>query len=126
MGPAKAPARREGQVRLVQLRYAILLGLSMFGWLNKNDARYIDHVKAELKQCSEVVANYQHNPPKHSSADQDELYITRAELDISIVEGQLARYQKHHASRAIVEATLRQLERDLEDRPVLDDDRPTV
>lgn len=110
----------------MQLRYAILLGLSMFGWLNRNDTRYIQHVKTELKQCAQAVADYQHNPPKHSSAEQDEMYITRAEFDISIAEGQLARYQKHHASRAIVEATLRQLERDLEDRPVMDDDRYTA
>lgn len=111
----------------MQLRYAVLLGISLFGWLNKENTRYIEHVKTELKQCSAVVANYQHNPPKHSSADQDELYVTRAELDISIVEGQLARYQKHHTSRAIVEATLRQLERDLEDRPVLsEEDRNTA
>ncbi len=110
----------------MQLRYAIFLGLSLFGWLNKEEPRYIKSVKTELQQCSKVVADYQHNPPKHSSPEQDELYVTRAELDISIVEGQLARYQKHHTSRAMVEATLRQLERDLEDRPVLGEDRNTA
>lgn len=107
----------------MQVKYAALLGISLFGWLNKEDARYVKHVKAELEQTAQVIADYQHNPPKHSSPEQDDMYITRAELDISIVEGQLERYHKHHASRAIVEATLQQLERDIEDRPVLGDDR---
>lgn len=107
----------------MQLKYAVFLGISLFGWLNRENPRYIKQVRAELQQCSNIVADYQKNPPKHSSDEQDAMYVTRAELDISIAEGQLEMYQKRHTSRAMVEATLRQLERDIEDRPVLGDDR---
>jgi hypothetical protein len=103
-----------------------LLTVSFFGWLNSSDARYIEHVKAELAHCSKYVGDYEHNPPKKTSAEQDALYVTRAEIDIAIVEQELAAYKKHHTSRASVDEKIKQLERDIEDQPVMADDRPTT
>lgn len=93
----------------------ILLLLGLFH--GSHQKQFIAATLTQLKHAAAQVGDYEANPPIYTASVADDVYVTRAEADISVALGELKRYQHHHATEQDVRTTLSQLSRDLEDIP---------
>lgn len=92
--------------------------LLLFSFLHtSHQKQFIAATLSELRHAASVVGDYEANPPIYTASAADEVYVTRAEADISVALGELKRYQHHHAAEEDVRSAVSQLQRDLEDIP---------
>jgi hypothetical protein len=63
------------------------------------------------------VGDYENNPPVLTSGKDDDMYVMRAEADISVALTVLNKYKRHNGTEQDVRSAVSQLERDLEDIP---------
>lgn len=93
----------------------LLLLLSLFHPSHRSQV--VKDTMSELALAARVVGEYVSNPPVLTDTRADDLYVTRAEADISVAMVTLNRYKHHHCSEQDVRTAVSQLERDLEDIP---------
>lgn len=107
---------------------ALVLLVGLFHTSHRADV--IKATESELGRAAATVGDYQRNPPMLTAAQDDAMYILRAEADISIAQHALRGYKRHQLTEQDLRSSMAQLERDLEDLPpapaVVKDSRPTI
>lgn len=93
----------------------LLLLLSLFHPSHRSQV--VKATVRELAQAAATVGDYQRYPPMLTSAQDDSMYILRAEADISIAQHALRGYKLHQVSEQDLRTSMSQLERDIEDLP---------